>query len=33
LISDGWTHFNRNSFKKCLSKLGIEHTVATTYHP
>jgi hypothetical protein len=21
------------NFKKCLSKLGIEHRVATTYHP
>jgi transposase InsO family protein len=33
LISDGRTHFTGNSFRKCLSKLGIEHGVATTYHP
>jgi transposase InsO family protein len=33
LISDGGTHFTGNSFRKCLSKLGIEHRVATTYHP
>jgi transposase InsO family protein len=23
----------RNSFRKCLTKLGIEHRVATAYHP
>jgi transposase InsO family protein len=33
LISDGGTHFTGKNFKKCLSKLGIEHRVATTYHP
>jgi hypothetical protein len=33
LISDGGTHFTGNSFWKCLSKLGIEHRVATAYHP
>jgi transposase InsO family protein len=33
LISDGGTHFAGNSFRKCLSKLGIEHRVATAYHP
>jgi hypothetical protein len=33
LISDGGTHFTRNNFKKCLSKLGIEHRVSTAYHP
>jgi hypothetical protein len=33
LISDGGTHFTRNSFRKCLSKLGIDHRVATPYHP
>jgi hypothetical protein len=33
LISDGGTHFNRKNFKKCLSKLGIEHRVSTAYHP
>jgi transposase InsO family protein len=33
LKSDGGTHFTGNSFRKCLSKLGIEHRVATAYHP
>jgi transposase InsO family protein len=33
LISDGGTHFTGNSFRKCLSKLGIGHRVATAYHP
>jgi transposase InsO family protein len=33
LISDGGTHFTGNNFKKCLSKLGIEHRVSTAYHP
>jgi hypothetical protein len=33
LISDGGTHFTGNNFKRCLSKLGIEHRVSTTYHP
>jgi transposase InsO family protein len=33
LISDGATHFTGNNFKKCLSKLGIEHRLSTTYHP
>jgi transposase InsO family protein len=32
-ISDGGTHFTRKNFKKCLSKLGIEHGVSTAYHP
>jgi transposase InsO family protein len=32
-ISDGGTHFTRKNFKKCLSKLGIEHRVSTAYHP
>jgi transposase InsO family protein len=32
-ISDGGTHFIGKNFKKCLSKLGIEHTVSTAYHP
>jgi transposase InsO family protein len=32
LISDGGTHFTRKNFKKCLSKLGIEHRVYTAYH-
>jgi hypothetical protein len=33
LISDGGTHFTRKNFKKCLSKLGIEHRISTVYHP
>jgi transposase InsO family protein len=33
LISDGETQFTGKSFKKCLSKLGIEHRVCTAYHP
>jgi transposase InsO family protein len=33
LIRDGGTHFTGKNFKKCLSKLGIEHRVSTTYHP
>jgi transposase InsO family protein len=32
-ISDGGTRFTGKNFKKCLSKLGIEHRVSTTYHP
>jgi transposase InsO family protein len=33
LISDGGTHFTGKNFKRCLSKLGIEHRVSTAYHP
>jgi transposase InsO family protein len=33
LVSDGGTHFTGKNFKKCLSKLGIEHWVRTAYHP
>jgi transposase InsO family protein len=33
LISDGGTHFTGKNFKRCLSKLGIEHRVFTAYHP
>jgi transposase InsO family protein len=33
LISDGGTQFTGKNFKKCLSKLGIEHRVSTAYHP
>jgi transposase InsO family protein len=33
LISDGGTHFTRKNFKKCLSKLGIEHRFSMAYHP
>jgi transposase InsO family protein len=31
--SDRGTHLTGNSFRKCLSKLGIEQRVATAYHP
>jgi transposase InsO family protein len=33
LISDGGTHFTGKNFKKCLTKLGIEHRISTAYHP
>jgi transposase InsO family protein len=33
LISDGGTHFTGKNFKKCLSKLGIEHRISTAYYP
>jgi hypothetical protein len=33
LISDGATHYTGKNFKKCLSKLGIEHRVSKAYHP
>jgi hypothetical protein len=33
LISNGGTHFTSKNFKKCLSKLGIEHRISTAYHP
>jgi transposase InsO family protein len=32
LISDGGTHFAGKNFKRCLSKLEIEHRVSTAYH-
>jgi transposase InsO family protein len=32
LISDGGTHFTGKNFKKCLSRLGIEHRVTMAYH-
>jgi transposase InsO family protein len=33
LIRDGGTHFTGKNFKRCLSKLGIEHRVSTAYQP
>jgi hypothetical protein len=33
LISDGGKHFTGNNFRKCLSKLVIEHRVTMAYHP
>jgi transposase InsO family protein len=32
LISDAGTHFAGKNFKRCLSKLEIEHRVSTAYH-
>jgi hypothetical protein len=33
LISNGGTQFTGKNLKKCLSKLGVEHRISTTYHP
>jgi hypothetical protein len=33
LMSDGGSHFIGKDFKRCLSKMGIEHRVSTTDHP
>ena len=33
VISDGGTHFIDRTFRKCLSKLGVDHQVARPYHP
>ena len=33
MISDGGSHFIDKTFKKCLSELGVDHWVATPYHP
>ena len=33
MISDGGSHFIDITFKKCLSELGVDHRVATPYHP
>ena len=33
VISDGGSHFIDKTFKKCLSELGVDHRVATLYHP
>ena len=33
MISDGGSHFIDKTFKKCLSELGVDHRVATPYHP
>ena len=32
-ISNGGSHFIDKTFKKCLTKLGVDHRVATPYHP
>ena len=33
MISDGGSHFIDRTFRKCLSELGVDHQVATPYHP
>ena len=33
MISDGGSHFIEKTFRKCLSELGVDHRVATPYHP
>ena len=33
VISDGGSHFIDRTFRKCLSELGVDHRVATPYHP
>ena len=33
MISDGGTHFIDHTFRKYLSDQGINHRVATPYHP
>ena len=33
MISFGGSHFIDKTFKKCLSELGVDHQVATPYHP
>ena len=32
-MSDGDSHFIDKTFKKCLNELGVDHRVATPYHP
>jgi transposase InsO family protein len=33
MISDRGSHFIDKTFEKCLSELGVDHWVATLYHP
>jgi len=33
MISDGGSHFIDQTFRKCLRELGVDHRVATPYHP
>jgi len=33
VISIGGSHFINKTFRKCLSELGVDHRVATPYHP
>jgi transposase InsO family protein len=32
-MSNGGSHFIDKTFKKCLSELGVDHRIATPYHP
>jgi transposase InsO family protein len=33
VISDGGTHFIDRTFRKALSEVGVDHRIATLYHP
>ena len=33
MIIDGGSHFIDRTFRKCLSELGVDHRVASPYHP
>jgi transposase InsO family protein len=33
VISDGESHFIHRTFQKALSKAGVDHWIATPYHP
>jgi transposase InsO family protein len=33
VISDGGSHFIDRTFRKALSKVGVDHRIATPYHP
>jgi transposase InsO family protein len=33
IISDGGSHFIDWTFQKALSKVGVDHRIATPYHP
>jgi hypothetical protein len=33
VISDGGSHFIDQTFRKALSKVGVDHQIATPYHP
>jgi transposase InsO family protein len=33
VISDGGSHFIDQTFQKALSEVGVDHRIATPYHP
>jgi transposase InsO family protein len=33
VISDGGSHFIDRTFQKALSEIGVDHQIATPYHP